>query len=83
MYENRAYWRNWANFLNRNHMQEMAVLFLEAAAPLRILAAQALYAGIPLIETFSPSRKSWLALAELLDSSQESQSFIAYLREEV
>ncbi len=83
MDENRAYWQDWAIFLHRNRLQDMAILFLEAAAPLRILAAQALFAGIPLIETFSPSRKPWLAVAGLLEDSQESQSFIAFLREEV
>ncbi|MEN4011954.1 MAG: hypothetical protein AB1453_12170 [Chloroflexota bacterium] len=83
MHDNHALWLNWANNLRRYHLQDLAALFLEAAAPLRILAAQLLYAGIPLVDAFSPSRTSWLAMANLLEDSQESQSFIALLREEV
>lgn len=82
MHEDRSFWPSWASTLKKKGVKDLAVLLLEGAGPLRILASQALYAGIPFLN-HSSHIQSWKALADLLDDPEESQSFISFLREEV
>jgi hypothetical protein len=83
MQEVNSCWQKWANFLKERHLEEITITLLEAAGPLKILAAQMVYAGIPLLNTFTPSKSTWLELATLLEDHQRSRNFIAYLRGEV
>ncbi|GAP11502.1 hypothetical protein BECAL_02691 [Bellilinea caldifistulae] len=83
MQEVQSCWQKWANFLKERNLEEITITLLEAAGPLKVLAAQFVYAGMPLLETFSPSKRVWFELANLLEDNQRSQSFIAYLRGEV
>ncbi len=81
MREDRSFWPSWAQFLQDKGARDLAITLLEAAGPLRILAAQVLYAGLPFFAR-GQSSQQWSALADLLDDSSASQSFISYLREE-
>jgi hypothetical protein len=83
MQEVESCWQKWANFLKERHLEEFTITLLEAAGPLKILAAQMVYAGIPLLTAFTPSKSTWLELATLLEDQQRSRNFIAYLRGEV
>lgn len=80
MRTDRAFWPSWAEFLTNKGVKDLAIWFLEGAAPVRILTAQILYAGIPFMRS-SLQTQRWNALADLLDDSQEAQSFISYLKE--
>jgi hypothetical protein len=53
-------------------------MFLDAAGPLSILAAQLIYLSQP----FAGRSSSWQAFAHLLENKEESRSFAAFLREE-
>jgi hypothetical protein len=83
MQEDESCWQKWANFLQERNLEEITITLLESAGPLKILAAQVVYAGIPLLQTFAPSKGTWLELANLLEDNQRSRDFIAYLRGEV
>lgn len=83
MQEVESCWQKWANFLKERNLEEITITLLEASGPLKILAAQVVYAGIPLLETLTPSKRTWLELANLLEDNQRSRNFIAYLRGEV
>lgn len=83
MQEVKSCWSKWASFLRERNLEEITITLLEAAGPLKILAAQVVYAGMPLLETFTPSRSNWIELANLLEDNQRSRHFIAYLRGEV
>lgn len=83
MQEDGSCWQKWANFLQERNLEEITITLLEAAGPIKILAAQVVYAGIPLLQTFTPSRGTWLELANMLEDNQRSRDFIAYLRGEV
>jgi len=80
--EGRASWSTWAEFLRRRGLEGLAAWALEAAGPLTVLGAQALYLGSPLI------RPAWSdgqveALAGLLEDHDEALAFAAFLREEM
>jgi hypothetical protein len=79
--EARASWPGWAEFLRRRGLENLAVWALEAAGPLTVLGAQALYLGGPLLR---PALSSGFieALAGLLEDHTEAQAFAAFLREE-
>jgi hypothetical protein len=79
--ELRASWSAWADFLRRLGLENLAAWALEAAGPLTLLGAQALYLGEPLLHpAFSNAQVN--ALAHLLEDGQETQAFAAFLREE-
>ena len=80
--EMRASWPVWAEFLRRRGLESLAAWALEAAGPLTVLGAQALYLGGPLL------RPAWSngqidALAGLLEDHDETLAFAAFLREEM
>ena len=79
--EERASWPQWAEFLRRRGLQNLAAWALEAAGPLTLLGAQALYLGGPL---FRPalSNRQIDSLAGLLENSEEAHAFAAFLRED-
>ena len=77
----RVSWPVWADFLRRRGLENLAAWALEAAGPLTLLGAQALYFGGPLMRpAFSSAQLN--ALAHLLEDGEETQAFAAFLREE-
>jgi hypothetical protein len=80
--EGRAAWPTWVEFLRRRGLERLAVWVLEAADPLTVLFAQALYLGKPLLRpTFSNNQIE--SLASLLEDHSEAVAFVAFLREEM
>ncbi len=79
--EARASWYRWAEFLRSRRLEGMAVWLLEAAGPLAVLGAQALYITGPLFRPAVPDGQID-ALAGLLEDSREARQFAAFLREE-
>jgi hypothetical protein len=79
--EARASWPRWAEFLRNRRLEGLVAWALEAAGPLTVLGAQALYLGGPLLRpAFSNGQIG--ALASLLEESSEAQAFAAFLRED-
>jgi hypothetical protein len=78
--EGRASWATWAEFLHRHGLESLAAWALEAAHPLTVLGAQAIYLGSPLLHpAFSNGQIE--ALAGLLEDHNEALAFVAFLRE--
>jgi copper(I)-binding protein len=61
-------------------MHAFAAALLEAAGPLTLLGAQALYVSQPVLRSFVPG-KQIDALATMLDNPAETQQFVVFLRE--
>jgi len=76
----RASWPQWADFLRQRGWEGLAAWALEAAGPLAILGAQALYLGGPLLRP-AVSDTQLTALAGLLEDRDELRDFTAFLRE--
>ncbi len=73
-------WQVWASFLHRWGIEEWVASFLEAAGPLTILGAQAIYFSQPLLK--GPVSEEHLnALARLFEDSTHTRAFIDFLRE--
>jgi hypothetical protein len=79
--EMRADWPRWADSLRRRGLGNLAAWALEAAGPLALLGAQALYFGGPLLRP-ALSGATLENLAGLLEDETERRSFINFLREE-
>lgn len=77
-FTDRAQWEHWARFLQRWGLGRTVSLFLDAAGPLSILAAQMIYLSQP----FTGQSSAWQNFARLLENKEESRSFAAFLREE-
>ena len=74
-------WADWAVFLRRRGLDRAAAWLLDAAGPLTLLGAQALYLGGPLLRpAFSNLQIS--RLAALLEDQQEVKRFTAFLMQE-
>ena len=79
--EMRSSWPGWAEFLHRHGLENLAAWVLEAAGPLTVLGAQALYFGGPLLRpALTDTQRD--ALAGLLEDRNEALAFSAFLREE-
>lgn len=73
-------WQHWADRLHMWGISGFAVAFLEAAGPLRIFAAQMVYLGQPIMQTwFAP--QTFQALLSIFEDDQQAESFISILRE--
>jgi hypothetical protein len=79
--EGRASWPQWAEFLRRRGLENLAAWALEAAGPLTLLGAQVLYLGGPLLRP-ALSNRQISSLAGLLEDSDEAHAFAAFLRED-
>ena len=79
--EAHASWPKWAEFLHNRRLEGLVAWALEAAGPLTVLGAQALYLGGPLLRP-AFSNGQFGALASLLEENSEAQAFAAFLREE-
>jgi hypothetical protein len=74
----RAYWPIWMDTLRRQGLAELAAWALEAAGPLNILGAQALYIGQPFIP--ASTSQGLRALANLLEQEDETRAFVTLLK---
>jgi hypothetical protein len=79
-FETRTAWPGWADFLRRHGLENLVAWALEAAGPLTLLGAQALYLGGPLLRPALPEAQRD-ALAGLLENRDEARAFTAFLRE--
>ena len=73
----RAEWTHWADLLRRLRLDGIAAWLLEAAGPLALLGAQALYFCQPFF-----GGKQIQSLAHMLEEDNEVQAFSQYLRGE-
>ena len=80
--EARSAWPGWAEFLHRHGLENLVAWALEAAGPLAVLGAQALYIGGPLLRPALTDLQRD-ALAGLLEDRDETLAFTAFLREEI
>ena len=74
-------WQGWAEHLHRFGLENLVAWVLEAAGPLTVLGAQALYLGSPLLPP-GLTDKQLNALAGLLEDRDETLAFTAFLRED-
>ena len=75
--QSRAEWSKWAESLRRLKLDGLAAWFLEAAGPLIVLGAQAVYMTQPFL-----GGKQLDSLATMLEEDEESQAFARFLRGE-
>jgi hypothetical protein len=78
----RSAWSGWAEFLHRHGLENLVTWALEAAGPLTVLGAQALYLCGPLLRPALTDMQRD-ALAGLLEDRNEALAFTAFLREEI
>lgn len=81
MNEDQHIWQVWADKLHRWGLKDWTAAFLEAAGPLNLLGAQAIYLGQPLLDRTLPEGHLE-ALASLLEDTEQAHTFAAFLREE-
>jgi hypothetical protein len=74
-------WTLWANRLNQWGLKEPVAVFIEAAGPLSVFAAQLVYFGQPFFSRLLSLDHS-TELASMLENGKERQSFVSFLREE-
>lgn len=77
--ETHAAWPIWAGFLRRHGLDQLAIWILESLSPLALIGAQALYITKPLLQPAFRGEEIH-SLAQLLEDSDESRAFAAYLR---
>lgn len=80
MQADRTYWPVWVRFLHRWGMGEPFATLLETTGPLKLLFAQLVYLGQPLLS--GGNSQTWQAFANLLENETESRSFAAFIRKE-
>jgi len=74
------FWSSWAENLHRWGIKDWVATLLEAAGPLGLLGAQAIYLSQPLLGTLIPGNQL-SALATMLEEPSRVKSFATYLRE--
>ena len=80
--EARSAWPVWAEFLRQRGLDNLAAFILEAAGPLTVLGAQALYLSGPLLRpAMTDTQRD--ALADMLENRGEALAFATFLREEI
>jgi len=80
--EVRSAWHGWAELLHCYGLENLVAWLLEAAGPMTVLGAQALYLGGPLLRPAKTDMR-WDALAGLLEDRDETLAFTAFLRKEI
>ena len=73
----RAYWPRWAAVLHRYRLSDLAAALLEAAGPLTLLGAQALYFSRSLLDNDQLD-----ALAGMLEEDGETRAFAIFLAQD-
>lgn len=81
MHWNRSLWSQWARFLQRWGLADLAAFLLEGGGPLAILAAQLFVVGQPVLGSSLPEGHIQ-AIANMMENHEEAQAFAAFLREE-
>jgi hypothetical protein len=81
MQPNHPYWPKWVRLLQQWRMDQMAAFFLDAGGPVVILAAQAIYLGMPFFKESLPNDQLQ-AFAQLLEDQGQAKEFATFLREE-
>jgi hypothetical protein len=79
--ENQHIWKKWAEVLHRWGMEDMAASVLEALGPLKLIGAQVVYIGQPILNTIMP-KDHVTAMAKLLDKPGEAEAFTSFLRQQ-
>jgi len=74
-------WQAWAEKFTRWGIQDFVAALLEAAGPLTLMGAQAIYIGQPFIQDYFP-KEHLKAVTRLLEDPDQAQAFAAYLRKE-
>ncbi|HVN15322.1 MAG TPA: hypothetical protein VMT73_06245 [Anaerolineales bacterium] len=74
--QTREDWPRWVALLQRYHLNHFAAWMLEAAGPLALLSAQALYFGRSFLGTERAD-----SLARMLENESETRAFIGFLQE--
>jgi hypothetical protein len=77
MNERRHLWQPWVDSMYKWGINDLIASFLEAAGPLNILVAQAIYMGKPLV-VGQQLNHSLATLADMLENSQQTQAFISF-----
>ena len=80
MDSNHHIWRVWANALHRWGLQNLVASFLEAAGPLTLIGAQAVYVGQPILRGILPEGHL-SALTGMLEDDSQREEFVMYLQE--
>jgi len=79
MDEERRYWAEWAQALQRWNLEGLIGFFLRAVGPLGLILAQAVYIGQPIFST--GTGESWQAAARLLEDRSARDDFLELLQE--
>ena len=83
---NRSLWSQWARFLQRWGLADLAAFLLEGGGPLALITAQLFFVGQPIFGRFEvgPSQPEGhiQAIANMMENHEEAQAFAAFLREE-
>ncbi|HAY85769.1 MAG TPA: hypothetical protein DCY42_12865 [Chloroflexi bacterium] len=74
--------QGWASRLQQWRMHQLAAALLEASGPLKLVGAQLVYLGQPVLGGFV-ANEQLNTLAEMLEEPSRAKTFIRYLREEV
>jgi len=74
--------QSWASRLQQWRVHQLAAALLEASGPLKLVGAQLVYLGQPLLGGLV-ANEQLDALAHMLEEPAQTQNFIRYLREEV
>lgn len=80
MVSDRHIWDKWVKNLHRWGLGELVASFIEAAGPLTLIGAQAIYLTQPILDFFIPN-DHLDALASMLYEPNQARKFAAYLRE--
>ncbi len=81
MQKDRSFWPEWARILHQWGITDLVAALLEAAGPLNVFLAQAVFAGRPFLgQVVSAERLE--ALGSLFEDQEEARSFAAFIREE-
>lgn len=81
MQDDSPYWDNWARILHNLGVTRLAASVLEGFGPLRLIAAQFIHAGTPILGNPTNSDQ-WQALAAMLEDRNKSDNFISFLKGE-
>jgi hypothetical protein len=81
MQPNHPYWPKWVRLLQQWRLDQMAAFLLDAGGPVVILAAQAIYLGLPFVKESLPDGQLQ-AFAQLLEDQGQAKEFATFLREE-
>ena len=79
MDKNHHIWRIWVKTLHRWGVENLVASLLEAAGPLTIIGAQAVYIGQPILNGIVPDGHL-LVLTGVLEDDDQRDAFVSYIR---